>query len=153
MTLRPADLICVRGNSLIDKGIEIVSHSLYSHVAGIIHDGELIESQGLRRTGYEPLSAYTDYDVYTCDTLTDDQRAAIVQWVCTQIGTPYDYELIGWEWLHLTLHFDLPYHEHGKFDCSTLWSDAYKSVGVDLCPNVEYASPGDIANSKMLRKI
>lgn len=154
MNLRAADLILVRGDSFIDRGIELVSHSPYSHTAGIVRDGELIEAQFGRTTGYEPLDAYNgEYDVYTCDTLTDDQRTAIVRWVCREIGTPYDLAVIGYEFIHYLLHFDIPYHEQGKFDCSTLWSNAYKSVGVDLCPNVEYASPGDIANSPLLRKV
>lgn len=154
MCYRAADLILVRGNTIIDKLIEDVSHSEYSHCAGIVKPNELVESQFGRTTGYEPLDAYAgEYDVYTCDTLTDDQRNAIVKFVLNKIGTPYNAALVGWEFVFYAFHINLPMHEGNCYDCSELWRQAYKSVGVDLCPNVEYASPSDLALSSLLRKL
>jgi hypothetical protein len=33
-----------------------------------------------------------------------------------------------------------------------LWYDAFKSAGIDLCPNVAYPSPKDIGESKFLKR-
>jgi cell wall-associated NlpC family hydrolase len=152
-TLRPGDLLFIRGDSLPDRVIESVTHSPYSHVAGFVKENELIEAQGLRRTGYQALDFYTAPDIYTCDVLTDDQRRRIVQYVTEQVGTRYDWLLILWEGLHYLLHLTLPYHEHKRFICSTLWADAYRTVGIDLCPWTRYPTPGDLARSFFLRKV
>jgi cell wall-associated NlpC family hydrolase len=152
--LRPADLIFVRGSTTIAHIIEDVSRSPYSHVAGIVKPNELIEAQGGRRTGYAALDLYDGAaDVYTCDSLTDAQREAVVDFAMKQQGTRYAYGLIGWEAVHFLLHIDLPYKEHGEFDCSQLWYDAYKAAGIDLCPSMKIVAPADLAQSQLLRKV
>lgn len=153
-TPRPADLIFVRGSGPIDRLIEIVSRSPYSHVAGLVKPNELIEAQGLRKTGYQGLDFYDGCsDIYTCDSLTDEQRQGIVDFVTKQVGTKYDYGLIAWEAVHFLLHIDCPYSEGKRHDCSTLWNDAYKSVGINLRPDLKYPSPGELAQSKLLKKV
>ncbi len=154
-TIKPADLILVRGDGLIDKAIEEISHSPYSHVAGLVKPNELIEAQAFRRTGYQGLDYYHGVsDVFTCDSLTDEQRNQIVAFVMKEVGTEYDYLLIPWEFEHYVFHVDLPFAEDdARHDCSTLWSDAYRSVGVDLCPGVKYPTPGDLGTSMRLRKL
>lgn len=154
MDTKIADLIFIRGKGPISHIIENVEQSPYSHVAGLIKPNELYEAQAFRKTGYQGEDFYDGYsDVYTCDILTDIQRDKIIRFVLTKLGTKYDYEILGWELIHYYLHFDIPYHENNRYDCSELWNDAYKSVGVDLCPGLEYASPGDLSQSKLLRKI
>lgn len=150
----PGDLVFVRGTEITSKAVEDITHSPYSHVAGIIKQNELIEAQAFRKTGYLSISVYDGCsDVYTCPTATDAQRQQIVNFVVSKIGTHYDYALLGWELVHYTLHFNLPYHEGNCYDCSQLWLDGYRSAGIDLCPGLEYASPGDLAQSKLLQMI
>ena len=154
--LRPADLILVHGSTLIDRAIEDIEHSLYSHAAGVgFEPGELIEARGFRATGYQNLGAYQDDgEAYVCNRLTDTQRTAIVDSVKQEIGKQYDYLLLIWELYRYVLHMTIPFKEpfHSRI-CSTLWADAYKSVGVDLCPGIRYPSPGDIAQSALLKKV
>jgi uncharacterized protein YycO len=151
-TIRTADLLLVRGTGWMDKAIEIVSHSPYSHVAGVVKENELVESVGFQKTGYEGIDTYArKSDLYTCDALTDQQRKDIVQFVISKIGTGYDYFLIAWEAGHFLLGINVPYRENGRYDCSTLWADAYKSVGIDLCPGIQFPTPGDLAQSSLLR--
>lgn len=153
--IRPADLILVRGSGVLDRAIEGITHSEYSHATGLVKPNELIEAQAFRTTGYQGLDYYQGRsDVYTCDSLTDEQRQQIVAFVMREVGTRYDYELIGWELEHYVLHVDLPFVEgDSRHDCSTLWSDAYRSVGVELCPGIKYPTPGDLAHSPLLNKI
>jgi hypothetical protein len=151
--LLPGDLILVKGNGWIDKEIELISNSPYSHLAGFVKDNELIEANGLRKTGYQPIHTYSGIaDVYRCPNLRDDQLAIIMKYVNREIGGRYDYLLILWEAIRYLTHILLPYKETKSRICSTLWSDAYLAAGIDLC-GVKYPSPGDISKSNKLVKI
>lgn len=151
MNVRNADLVLVRGATTIPVAIERITHSPYSHVAGITKPNTLVEAQAFHRTGEQRLLTYKGCaDIYRCPMLTDVQRRHIVAYVEREIGTRYDYALIAWELLRYALNVVLPYIETESYICSTLWADAYKSAGVDLCPGVKYASPADIAHSKLL---
>lgn len=155
MEIRPGDLILVNGSGFIPDAIEKITHSSFSHVAGLVKPNELIEANGGRRTGYQALDLYAGCaDVYTCDELTDEQRAKIVADVTAEVGKRYSYLLIGWEFIRYTLGvYLMPSKEWHPLICSVLWSDAYKRAGVDLCPGVFFPSPADIANSSKLRNI
>lgn len=155
MDIRSADLILVKGTGWISKTIKDVGRSLYSHVAGIVKENELMEAQGFKRTGYQVLDYYAGRaDVFTCDELTEVQRRLILECVKQEVGGNYDYLLLAWEFLRYVFNLILPYKEgRTRRICSTLWADAYRSVGIDLCPGIKYPSPADVAQSKLLRKI
>jgi len=151
----PADLIIVHGHSFVDLLIEDISKSKYSHVAGIVNDAQIIEAEGFKKISYAPLSKYLNQncDLFTCNILTSQQRNDIVKYVTNQLDCRYDYLLLLWEMVRFEFHCQFPYVEHKKFICSTLWADAYRSVGVDLTPTLRYPSPGELAQSKLLRKV
>lgn len=151
--IKPADLILVRGTEGAAFIIESLTQSPYSHVAGLVKPNELIEAQTFRKTGYQGLDIYDGCsDVFTCDQLTDDQRHQIVKFVTDQVGTGYSYRLLGWELEHYILHIDSNFVPNGKYDCSTLWCEAYRSVGIDPCPGIRFATPGDLGRSVAFRK-
>ncbi|WP_067932205.1 hypothetical protein [Alicyclobacillus kakegawensis] len=155
MDYRIADLVFLRGVHLFDRVIQRVTHSPYSHVAGVVLPGQLMEARASRRVGYVPLSAYKGLaDLYTCDELNEGQRAGIRDYVLREYGYDYDYWLIGWEGVRYLLHLVLPFQEPPRTRiCSTLWCEAYRSVGVDLCPQVRFPAPADLARSLRLRKV
>lgn len=152
---KPADLLFVRGDGPISTAIERIEDSVYSHVAGVVKQGELFEAQALRNTGYQALDRYDGHaDLFTCASLSDSQRTGITQFVLSKAGTHYAYRLLALEFEHYVFHLHPQYNDDGReYDCSQLWLDAHRSVGVDLCPNVTFASPGDLATSKLLRKV
>lgn len=154
MELLPGDLILVKGAGIISKAIEDVEHSPYSHVAGYVKPGELIEANGWRKTGYQALDYYRGCaNVFRCK-LTGTERKTIMEYVAKEVGGRYDYGLLFVELLRYELHLLMPYKEPPKNKiCSVLWVDAYRSAGVDLCPGVSYPSPADVANSKLLRRV
>lgn len=155
MEMKLGDLILEKGTDLISDAIEDISQSIYSHTAGLVKENILIEARGLSKIGYQALDYYAGRaDVYTCDDLTDEQRKAIVDYVTEKVGGHYDYVLLAWEFIRYEFQLVLPYHE-GKMEriCSTLWADAYREAGIDLCPGVKFPSPGDLGNSKLLRKV
>ncbi|HEY5523971.1 MAG TPA: hypothetical protein VIK26_01400, partial [Clostridium sp.] len=86
--------------------------------------------------------------------LTDEQRAGIVKYVENEVGSHYDWVLLFLEFIRYAFHIMLPYKkEFHSHICSTLWADAYRSGGVDLCPNIKYPSPKDLSESKLLAKV
>lgn len=156
MDIKPADLLLIRGEGLISDAIKDITHSPYSHLAGLVKPNELLEAQGFRRTGYQGLDYYAGCaDIYTCDTLTDAEREQMVKHIQTYVGRRYSYLLIGWEFIRYTLGFMLmPDKSWDPIICSTLWAvEGYRHVGIDLCPGVRFPSPADIAESKLLRKV
>ena len=158
MKLKSCDLILVKGSkdNFISREIEEITNSPYSHVAGYIGRNEVVEAEGFEKTGKVQLNKYNknDYDIYRCDNLTEDKRDKIIGYINGQIGSRYDYFLLVVEFFRYVLHKALPYKEpFGSHICSQLWSEAFKSVGIDLCPNIKFPSPADISQSKLLKKI
>lgn len=154
LNIKPGDIILEKGTGLISETIEDISKSIYSHTAGYAKENELIEANGFRKTGYQALDYYDGIaDVFTCDSLTDEQRKQIVEYVTKEVGGRYDYLLLFLEAIRFLFHVIIPHNERTNRICSTLWADAYRDVGIDLCPGIEYPSPGDLANSKLLVKV
>lgn len=151
---KPADIILVCGDGPISRAIEMVEGSQYSHTAGWVKPGELIEANGFRRTGYQALDYYDGRaDVFRCETLTDEQKAKIVEYAKWNVGMKYSYVLLFVELIRYWFGIWLPFNQGVNRICSTLWADAYRAAGIDLCPGIKYPSPADLRNSKLLRKI
>ena len=151
---KPSDIVLVRGTGPISTGIEIVTNSPYSHVAGLVRPGELIEANGFRKTGYQAVDCYDDQaDVFRCDVATDEQRDKIVEYVTKEVGEHYSYLLLTWEFVRYKTGIQPPFDPGPNRICSTLWANAYRKAGIDLCPGIKYPSPGDLGQSKLLRKI
>lgn len=152
---QPANLVFIRGTQGIATPIKKLTKSPYTHVAGFVMPDQLIESQGFRKTGYQSAETYEGVsDVYTCDILSPEQRLDIVHYVTKEIGTPYDYLLIGLIGVRLLFKSEsLKYTNQKRQICTTLWVDAYRSVGVDLCPGNLHPTPGDLAQSPLLRQV
>ncbi|WCK55442.1 hypothetical protein PP175_05685 [Aneurinibacillus sp. Ricciae_BoGa-3] len=154
MELLPGDLIFAKGTGWESYAIEKFMHSPYSHVAGVVNENQVIEAMNFKKTGYQSIAYYSGFsDVYRCDLLTATQRQQIVKYAQVNVGSRYDYLLIVWEVVRYLLHKAIPYFKTKRVICSTLWADAYLAAGLNLCPDVKYPTPGDLANSKLLRKI
>lgn len=148
------DILLIRGDTWIDKIIRIVTGSPYTHVAGVVNSNEAIEILPFKRTRFQKLKSYTGQtDVYTYSNLTEEQREKIVEHVINKVGTKYDYNLIFWEASRYLLHWKWPYKATNNSLCSTLWAEAYRKAGVDLCPDILYPSPGDLGNASILKKV
>ena len=152
--IRSGDILLIRGDTWIDKIIRIITGSSYTHVAGVVNSDEAIEILPFKRTRFQKLRSYTGRtDVYTYSNLTDEQRKKIVEHVVNKVGTKYDYKLIFWEASRYLLHWKWPYKAGDNSLCSTLWAEAYRKAGVDLCPDILYPSPGDLGDSSILQKV
>ncbi|MCL6454247.1 MAG: hypothetical protein K6T78_11605 [Alicyclobacillus sp.] len=152
LEIKPGDLIFIRGTEGVAGPIKKITRSPYTHVAGAIFDDRLIESQALRRTGYQDLTCYQGVsDVFTCPRLTEKDRRAIVAYVTKHIGTRYDYVLFGFlACRHLFGEMMPVCALKRRHICTTLWLEAYQSVGIDLCPGITYPTPGELSQSPEL---
>ena len=150
----PGDLIFIRGQGLVIEPIKWMTNSKYSHDVGYIRDNLFIGVQGFQKTQYEVLSRYKGQsDVFTCDLLTFEQREKIVAFAQSELGSRYDHLLLVWEALRLLFGIFLPYYKNKRRICSTLWADAYRSVGIDLSPGIKYPTPADMVKSSLLRQV
>lgn len=152
--IQPGDILLIRGNTLIDRIIKLVTRSPYSHVVGVVNPNQVVEILPLSTARYKKLQGYNGQaDVFTCDRLSAEDRKKIVSDVTANIGTSYDYYLIIWEASRYLLNREWPYENKNSSLCSTLWVEAYRKVGIDLCPDVKFPVPGDLSKSRFLRKV
>ncbi|GAB6172373.1 hypothetical protein JCM15765_18510 [Paradesulfitobacterium aromaticivorans] len=152
--IQPGDILLIRGNTWVDKIIKLVTRSPYSHVVGVVNPNQVVEILPLSTARFKKIQDYTGRaDVFTCDRLSVDDRKKIVDYVTAKIGTSYDYNLVIWEASRYLLNWKWPYRSKDSSLCSTLWADAYRKAGVDLCPNIKFPVPGDLAKSQYLHKV
>ncbi len=156
MEIKSGDLLFVWGSSLMNKGIEFVTHGS-SHVAMFINSHTLCEAQGGRGVGESNLSAYTnsgDYlEIWRDNTLAEEELNKMIQFAKSQYGKKYDYILIPLEFFHY--EFGLPldwYKEHGKYICSTYINAIGNSVGRKWS-KVMNPAPKDDENEDQLQKL
>ena len=123
-------------------------------MAGVVKPDEMVEILPFKKAGYQSILAYTGRtSVFAFDNLTDEQRRIIIDHIVSKVGTKYDYKLVLWEASRYLFNRAWPYKAGNKSLCSTLWVEAYRKAGVDLCPDIIYPSPGDIGSSPALRNI
>ena len=160
--LRIGDLILVDGSGLISKAIEDVEYGKkkvarrYSHVAGYIGNGQLIEAEGLRKTGCAPVSKYAGHaDVFRCISLTYEQQKQILRLAIRRVGGRYDYLLLGVEFVRYVSGVIIPFREPPNARiCSTLWAvGIYRDAGIILCPDIRWPTPRDVNESKLLVRV
>jgi len=153
MELMPCDILLIKGkgNGIISETICEVENSIYSHSA-ILTDaknGTIIEA-GWYDVRYNNLEEYKGrIDVYRCLELNGFQRERIINYLVKQIGEKYDYKLILWEYIRLKLNIILPYFNTNSIICSELISDSFRSINIDLTPNIKYPTPSEISEGKL----
>jgi hypothetical protein len=146
--LQNGDVIAVHGTAFWDVAIEDVTRSKYSHVALVVGVNELIEAQGFERVCYRDTGFYVGHaDVLRPKAINKKQQGRIVYYASSFLNERYDWLLIGWEALRYVFGLVLPFKERDSKICSTLVADAYRDAGLNICANIKYPSPGDVANS------
>lgn len=152
--IQPGDILLISGNTLVDKIIKLVTRSPYSHVVGVVNPNQVVEILPLSTARFKKIQDYTGRaDVFTCERLSNDDRRKIISFVMGKIGASYDYDLIIWEASRYLFNWVWPYDNKDSSLCSTLWSEAYRKAGIDLCPDVKFPVPGDLAKSRYLHKV
>ena len=151
------DILFVTGDTLVDLGIEFVSHGDVSHVAIFIGEDKLFEAQGGRTLGECDLSFYlnddkvTRLEVWQDTTLTDEERGQIVEFAKSMTGVPYDYTVIPLEVLHFELGVKLDWYRNHKLDCSEFVNACGEKVGRKWS-KVTHPAPSELKNGGVLKR-
>lgn len=153
--LLPGDVLLVEGESGVSDWIKVYSSHTWSHCAifvgdqsrlAAIYPKEFIEAQPNlveaiigRGVILGNLQKYEACNLRICRprNLTRPQRQAVIHWVLTKVGLPYDLENVL---QFMSLPFDeavLPTHDigessQGKYTCSSLIAAAFGEVGLEV---------------------
>jgi hypothetical protein len=153
--LRRFDLLFVRGRSLIGRLVQAVTRSPYSHVAIVLDQWHVAETDWRYPLTVRHLSYPTDtFDVYRYrGELTAEQLTAMECFLHEKLTTPYDYLQSITNGLYLLVGIpirDAP----GRMNCSETVDRMFAAAGIDLCPAVlGHVTPADLARSEKLQKI
>lgn len=143
---KPGDLVLIRGATFFGELIEWAENGEYAHVALYAGNGQILEANGHRRTGYAPLSKYAgEYDIGRIEA-TDAQRMQALAYAESKIGTRYAWGLIVSIVLKLVFHINRPYQSKTAFICSSYVVEAWRSAG-KLLTRADKPTPQDLAES------
>jgi hypothetical protein len=153
--IKPGDVLFVWGVGTLERIIESVTHGP-SHCALFINENTVAEAQGGRTTGTESIASYLDstkhLEVWRDESLTDAERASMVEYARAHFGIHYDYLSILAELAHFELGVKLDdYHEGNRRICSTYVTDIAKSVGRQWA-RVSVPAPVDVLNGGELKR-
>lgn len=155
MELRRFDLLFVRGRSLIGQVIQAVTRSPYSHVAIVLDQWHVAETDWKYPLKVRHLTYPAGtFDVYRYrGELTAVQVAAMERFLHEKLTTPYDYLQTITNGLYLLV--GLPIRDApGRMNCSETVDRMFAAAGIDLCPAVlGQVTPADLARSEKLQKI
>ncbi|WCK53826.1 hypothetical protein PP175_21290 [Aneurinibacillus sp. Ricciae_BoGa-3] len=144
MNLQRYDLLFVKGKSLVSRTIEGVTHSLYSHVAIVLDEWHIAETDWrvplqVKHIHYTP----TEYDVFRYSgELTFAQMDAMDTFLHEKLNTRYDTVQALSNGLYLLT--GLPIRDApDKMDCSETAARMYEAAGINLA--AFSCTPGELA--------
>lgn len=163
MSLRPADVILVEGNSRVSSVIKYLTQSTWSHSALYVGpiagkaaaDGEphvLVEANLGEGVVTAPLSKYGDAHVRVCRPvgIGAEDRARVIAYMLGHVGLDYDVKNIT-DMLRYLVPLPVPSRwrrrmiamgsgEPTRTICSTLIAQAFESVRYPILPRIQVAS-------------
>ena len=157
--MRSGDILLFKRGGLVSKLIKWGTSSIYSHVAVCVDPDKnlLIEAQG--RVRAEDIRRMKEYDTYRVKPEYEYNLNDVVSFLVDKLNRNYDY--LGVIYLGILKLFRLKgkankwQKEHDYF-CSELAYNAFLAGGLDIVPQVEkgeITSPGDIAESEIIKKV
>lgn len=172
VTLRPADILLVEGNSRISAAIKYLTQSTWSHAALCVGDalgppppgGEpkvLVEADLLEGVRAVPLSQHHGLHTRICRPvgLTDADRRRVIDFALSRLGEGYDLKNLIDLGRYLLPMPPLPSHWRRRFIalgsgeptraiCSTLIAQAFQSVRYPILPEISAQGPCDAATRR-----
>ncbi|GAB7389279.1 hypothetical protein BSNK01_31170 [Bacillaceae bacterium] len=155
MKLQHFDLIFVKGDSLVSRVIQKVTKSPYSHVAIVLDEYHVAETNWKSQLKIRHITYSRGlFDVYRFyRAFTEEEIRLMNAFLFEKLSTPYDaiqsitnglYLLIGLPIL------DAP----DRMNCSETADKMFHAAGIDLVPQaLGKVTPADLAQSKLLKKL
>ncbi|MGO0058665.1 hypothetical protein ACTID9_01125 [Brevibacillus fluminis] len=155
MQLQRFDLLFVRGRSPLARLIERVTHSPYSHVAIVLDEHHIAETDWRFPLRWN----HNNYPPWQCDVyryrgeLTAAQVSAMDAFIRAHIGTPYDFWQTVTNGLYLLT--GLPIRDApNRMNCSETVDRMFAAAGIRLTSaELGKVSPADLARSSKLQRI
>jgi hypothetical protein len=155
LEILPGDVLFVWGSGLIEETIEWVTHGP-SHCALFLDSQTVAEAQAGRESGTALLSDYKAsgkrLEVWTDESLIDQERKRIVEYAKDHFGIEYDYLAILAEFVRFEL--DIPvnsFHEGKRRICSSYVNDCAKAANKNWT-DVPVPAPIDLLKGGKLTK-
>lgn len=155
MELQPFDLLFVYGRTWIGRVISKVTRSPYSHVAVVLDQRHIAETDWRKPLQIGHLNyKVIDYDVYRYRFgLTDKQKKVMEEFIDSKLGTKYDLLQTITNGLFVLTGFpirDAP----DRMNCSETVDRMFAAAGIDLLPGaLGKVTPGELARSEKLMKV
>ena len=149
-----ADIIACYPKSIIGKLISYITNYEISHVAIMINNNLIAESDwfGVRVRKIEDMKR--DYKILRYDGLTDFQKDKIIYFILNRVNMKYDYKLLLGLGLKKVLKIDIKkWNNKDKYICTELIYIAYKSVGINLSDDTYKLYPENILKNKKLKEV
>lgn len=152
--IKPFDILFHKGKTPIARIIKKLTKEPYSHCAFFISDFHLLQLDYKSPTVIKHLEyPRGNYDVYELITpLTEQEKEKVINFIMQRIRTSYDFKLIFSRLFNILIGTPI-INSKNKYNCDELVRDALRSVGINLIDDDSPLSPGELAKSKLLRKI
>ncbi|MGG4440494.1 hypothetical protein [Brevibacillus fortis] len=155
MNLKRFDLLFVRGSSPLARLIQGVTNSPYSHVAIVLDEYHIAETDWRfplqwNHNSYPP----KQIDVYRYrGELESWQEEAMTGFIRKHIGTPYDFWQTNTNGLYLLTGVPIQ-DAPDRINCSETVDGMFAAAGINLTPDaIGKVSPADLVKSSKLQKI
>lgn len=128
-----ADIIACYPKNIIGKLISFISKCEISHVAIMIDDEHIIESDWFGVRVRKLKNFKSKYLILRCEELTEIQKDKIIKFVTNSINTEYDYKLLIGLGLKKFFNINIKlFNQTDKYICTELIIETFKSVGIRL---------------------
>lgn len=151
--MKKYSLLFYKGNSFVSKIIKLFTKSDYSHVAMVLDEYHVIETDwrfpvSIRHIKYNK----TDYHIYHLNIeLTQEQEECIKKFIYEEIDKKYDLKFFFTRWFKIM--FDCKtYDDVNAYTCDDLIYEAFLRAGIKLVENKDEMTPQTLANSMYLEK-
>lgn len=150
-----ADILCCWGNSWLDKIIQWALRTKITHIVVKIDEDFVMESSwfGVKLSRVGRLG--NSYIQLRQPDITDEQKDKVVYFIKSSVDTPYDYKQFFGIGINRLFGIKLDYEDAQKYICVELALEAYRSIGIELLPDIadEDIIPSDLLLSKELIRV
>ncbi len=166
-TMQAGDILLFKGEDGISKIIQWGTNSRYSHVAVCVSPQMNLAIEAITRGGVRARNIKAikqEYDIYRVKEEYPYDLVKTISYLVARLNQSYDY--FGVLWLGVLKLFSklgLPFKNTANkwqiardYFCSELCYEAFDFGGLDIVPDVpeaDIASPGDIAESVVVKQI
>lgn len=152
--MRRFNLLFYKGDGLISRVIQKVTKSEYSHVALVLDDFHLLETDwkypvSIRHIMY----VKSDYDVYEFDfNITPEQEIVLLRFIYNELNRKYDWKFLITRWFNIMFKSKVK-DDHLSYTCDDLIYEAFLQIGIRLVENKGKLTPQTLSNSKYITKL